>query len=104
MQRAAALDPSDHHYLERLGQSYIHARDVQSAIDTYERLYEVNRKRSDVLQVLLRLYGYNSDYAGVVRTLDRIETIEGDGEETALAKMQAYAQMGNQKAGYTGKC
>ena len=100
MQRAAALDPSDHHYLERLGQSYIHARDVQSAIDTYERLYEVNRKRSDVLQVLLRLYGYNSDYAGVVRTLDRIETIEGDGEETALAKMQAYAQMGNQKAEY----
>lgn len=98
MQRAAALDPSDHHYLERLGQSYIQNRDVQNAIDTYERLYEVNRKRTDVLQVLLRLYGYNSDYAGVVRTLDRLETIEGDGEEIALGKMAAYAQMGDEKA------
>ena len=94
MQKAAALAPDNDTYLERLGQTYLKTHKYDEAIDIYEQLADHNRHREDVLDVLQQLYHYKKDYPNLIATLDRIELIEGNSEETALAKMQIYSLQG----------
>ena len=100
MERAAALAPNNDNYLERLGQTYLKARDYDKAIDVYERLASHNLHRTDVLEVLQQLYHFKKDYNNLISTLDRIEIIEGNSEETALAKMQIYSMQGKKNEEY----
>lgn len=94
MEEAARLEPDNDTYLERLGQAYLKANNLDKGIETYERLAANNRHRTDVLGVLGQLYQYKKDYASLVTTIERVEVIDGVSEETALAKMQAYSLQG----------
>ena len=94
MEEAARLQPDNNTYLERLGQSYIKAHNLDKAIEVYERLADNNRNRTEVLAILGQLYQYKKDYPRLVSTIERIEVIDGVSEETALAKMQAYSLQG----------
>lgn len=98
MEEAARLQPANNTYLERLGQSYIKAHDLDRAIEVYEQLADNNRHRTEVLAILGQLYQYKKDYSRLVATIERIEVIDGVSEETALAKMQAYSLQGNKEA------
>lgn len=97
IEKAAALNPQNDVYQERVGQYYITESNYDRAIATYERLYDNHRTRFDVLSILLSLYHQKKDYPNIIRTLDRMEQLEGNNEDITLAKMQAYQQMDNDK-------
>ena len=49
-EKAAALDPDNTAYQEKLGQLYVTQKDYPDAIKAYERLYDSNKARTDVLR------------------------------------------------------
>ncbi len=98
--RAAALRPANDAYHERLAQWFLQSSDYGRAIDAYERLYANNKSRTDVLELLTRLYHVGKDYEGVVSAVSRIEQAEGLSEATTLTKMQAYQSMGKKQKAY----
>lgn len=97
IQMAAALDPSNTAYLERLGQGYIKTGNIKAAVDAYEKLATNSPERSDVLDILAELYAGLKDYDNMVRTIERIETLEGSTENTTLAKMRVYSLQGKKE-------
>lgn len=97
MRVAAELEPDNDIYLERLAEANINMQRFDDAISTYERLYDNNRERSDVLDMLLRLYAQNKDYDAMIRTINRIENVEGRSEQTALSRMRVYSLQGKKK-------
>lgn len=92
--KAAELNPQNDTYLERLGQYFISQREYEKGIDAYERLYEHHRDRTDVLQLLFRLYGTQNNFPKMIEMLNRVETVEGSSEQLTLTKMQVYEQQG----------
>ncbi len=99
-EKAAALDPDNTAYQEKLGQLYVTQKDYPDAIRAYERLYGSNKARTDVLQLLYQLYGSQNDYRKMISTLERLETVEGSNEQISLSKMQIYEQLGEKRKEY----
>ena len=97
MRKAVDLSPANNTYLERLAITFINSRQFKEAADTYEQLFQNNRSRSDVLNVLLQLYNQQRDYDKMLETLDRLERIEGNSEQLALARMRVYALQGDKE-------
>ena len=96
-EKAAALAPGNSTYQERIGQYLISQRQYEKAIDSYEQFYATHRDRSDVLMLLLRLYGTQNNYPKMIEMLDKIETQEGSSEQITLSKMQVYEQIGDKQ-------
>lgn len=96
-EKAAALSPGNSTYQERIGQYLISQRQYEKAIDSYEQFYATHRDRSDVLMLLLRLYGTQNNYPKMIEMLDKIETQEGSSEQITLSKMQVYEQTGDKQ-------
>ena len=63
-----------------------------------ERLCEKNHDRDDVLALLIQLYEQENDYDNAIRTLGRLETIEGKSERLSYAKSDLYTKKGDKKA------
>ncbi|MCD8282580.1 MAG: hypothetical protein LUC22_04930, partial [Prevotella sp.] len=97
LKRAVRLNPKNDAYHERIAQWFIQTQDYGKAIDAYEYLYANNKSRTDVLDLLIRLYQQKKDYNGMLRTLERYEQAEGISEETTLTKMQIYQQKGERQ-------
>ncbi len=100
LEQAAALNPDNDIYQERLGQYFLSVRDYAQAKTVYEQLASNKRQRTDVLQILLQLYQQDKDYRGMLRAINRIEDIEGQREEITLSKMRVYEMMGDKKAAW----
>lgn len=94
IKKATSLAPNNDDYLERLATSYLKAGQSEEAINAYEKLAANSPERSDILSILTQLYDRNRDYDGMLRTIQRIEDLEGSSEQTALAKMRVYALQG----------
>lgn len=93
-ERAAALQPKNNTYLERLGQFYINQAEYTRATNVYEQLFANNKSRADIVEILYRLY-YVGDYTDkMLEQLDRLETIEGASEKISLSRMQIYGKLG----------
>lgn len=97
VKKAAELDPGNNAYLERLGTGYVRTGNIPEAIKAYEKLSQNSPERSDVLDILSQLYGRQKDYDNIIRTIGRIEALEGSSEETALAKMSIYSLQGRKQ-------
>ena len=100
MEKAARLRPDNATYQEQLAQHYLNARQYDKATAVYEQLAENFRQRSDVLQMLIRLYQQNKNYDGMIDVINRIEEIEGANEEITLSKMRVYEMKGDKKAAW----
>ncbi len=98
--KAATLQPSNDTYQERLAEGYLNTGKYDKAIETYENLYSNNRSRSDVLGDLVQLYKQQKDYDGMLRTIRRIEQVEGESDQTAMMKMDVYELKGDEKNAY----
>ena len=98
--KAATLQPSNDTYQERLAEGYLNTGKYDKAIETYENLYSNNRSRSDVLGDLVQLYKQQKDYDGMLRTIRRIEQVEGESDQTAMMKMNVYELKGDEKNAY----
>lgn len=94
--RAASLAPDNYTFMEQQARGLIIAKDVDGAISGYENLYSKWHRRDD-LEMLLRLYDYNNDYQGLLKTLNRMETINGSSEQISLSKMHVYEQLGEKE-------
>ena len=98
IERAAALNPNNTTYLERLGQAYIGMGDFPQAIETYEKIFANTRDRDDVLNILIQLYDRQKDYDNMLRSIDRMESLEGSSEEITLARMRVLSMKGDKEA------
>ena len=98
IERAAALNPSNTTYLERLGQVYIGMGDFPQAIETYEKIFANTRDRDDVLNILIQLYDWQKDYDNMLRSIDRLESLEGSSEDITLARMRVLSKKGDKAA------
>jgi tetratricopeptide (TPR) repeat protein len=97
LMKAARLAPSNDTYQEYVARHYIENGDYDKAITAYENLYSNHRDRSDVLEILFQLYYRKKDYTNTLKTLDRLEQIDGSSEELSLLKMNVYEQRGDSK-------
>lgn len=100
METAARLSPHNDFYLERVAQYYTGTGKYDLAIYAFERLAANNHSRTDILNVLIRLYQQKKDYKNMVRTIERVEQIDGSSEEIALSKMRVYELMGDKKSAW----
>ena len=100
VERASQLSPENEIYQEQLAQHYMNARQYKEATAVYEQLVANNRKRTDVLEMLIRLYQQDKDYDGMLRAVGRIEEIEGSNEELTLSKMRIYEMKGDKKSAW----
>lgn len=100
LKKANSLDPENDEFAERLGQYYLSQNMIDEGTRVYERLADMNRDRSDFLEILTRIYQYKKDYPKMLETLNRIEVVEGQSENLTLSKMQVYSSMGDEKGAY----
>lgn len=100
LEKAASLRPDNDTYQEQVAQFYIGVGDYVKATDAYERLYSTNRDRTDVLNILLKLYKQQNNHAMMLNTIARIEQLEGESEQLSLSKMNVYEMMGDSKNAY----
>lgn len=100
LETAALLRPDNDTYQEKVAQFYIGTGNFDKAIETYERLYAVQRDRSDVVNILVQLYKQQKNYDKMLDAIDRLEQIEGESEQFALARMSVYELKGDAKKAY----
>jgi len=94
MKKAVALRPDNATYRERLAIGYINNSKYAEAREVYEGLCKNDPSRTDVLRILLKLYGIEKDYDNMIGVIERIEEQDGATEQTALAKMSVYSAQG----------
>lgn len=100
LQHAAALNPQNSTYQENVAQNYINFRQFDKAIVAFEKLYENNRDRSDVLNVLIQLYQHEKNYDMMLDATNRLELMEGNSEDMTLAKIRIYEMKGDKKSAF----
>ena len=100
LERAARLQPANDTYQESVAATYIQQRDYDSAIKAYENLYSHYRERTDILDILVRLYGAKKDYTRMLSTIERIEKIDGESDELTFMKMNVYEMRHDTKNAY----
>ena len=98
IEKAAALEPLNSTYQETLANAYINMRQYDKAAEVLETLYDKHKDRDDVLGVLIQLYEEQHDYEAAIKTLTKLETMEGKSERLSYAKSNFYTQLGNKKA------
>ena len=98
IEKAASIEPMNATYQENLANTYINLRQYDKAAAVLERLYDQHREREDVLGILIQLYEEQHDYEAAIKTLTKLETIEGKSERLSYAKSNFYTQLGDKKA------
>lgn len=98
IEKALALEPTNSTYQETLANTYINLRQYDKAATVLEDLYNKHHDRDDVLGVLVQLYEEQHDYEAAIKTLTKLETVEGKSERLSYAKSNFYTQLGDKKA------
>ena len=96
--RAAELEPDNATYQETVAQSYIAHRDFEKAIGVMEQLYEQDKSREDLLEMLFELYQQTDNTEKAIEILNRLEAVEGKSERLSYAKSEIYTKQGNKEA------
>lgn len=96
--KAADLEPDNSTYLETLAKAYVTNDKDSLAIGTLEKIVEKETGRIDILEMLVQLYQNRADYDNTIKTLDRLETLEGKNERLTYAKSEIYSLTGDKKA------
>ncbi len=96
--KAADLEPDNSTYLETLAKAYVTNDNDSLAIGTLEKIVEKETGRIDILEMLVQLYQKRADYDNTIKTLNRLETLEGKNERLTYAKSEIYSLTGDKKA------
>ncbi len=99
LHRAVELEPRNLYYKETLATHLANTAHYAEAIALFEEIAEANPS-ADPLNTLVWLYKNNADYGGVIRTLNRIEQIEGTSEQLSLEKFQTYIALKDDEHAY----
>lgn len=97
--RAVALDSGNKFYKETLGRLYAGKGDYGKSLEIYE---DLARQEPSVayLSMLVSLYEAKEDFQGAIRTLDRLEQLEGKDESYSIEKFKIYTQQGDDERAY----
>ncbi len=98
--KAVSLDSDNFWYKQTLAALYEDDENYKKAISLYEEMVKKYPDRSDILMLLTDLYNKNDDHANVVRSLDRLETLEGKSEQISMEKFRQYLTMGQKEKAY----
>ena len=96
--KAAELEPDNATFLETVAQSYIRQAEYEKAIPVMERLYNQDKSREELLEMLFELYQQTDNNDKAIETLNRLEAAEGKSERLSYAKSEIYTKTGDKKA------
>ena len=96
--KAAELEPDNATFLETVAQSYISQAEYEKAIPVVERLYDQDKSREELLEMLFELYQQTDNTDKAIETLNRLEAAEGKNERLSYAKSEIYTKTGNKDA------
>lgn len=99
LRQAVRHAPWNTDYKEMLANHLANKGDYKAAITIYEGLAE-EKPTVERLSVLTSLQEAAADYAGAVRTLDRLEQLEGRNEAYSIEKFKIYNAMGDKARAY----
>lgn len=100
LKKAVRLAPDNYWYRETLATSYNKANDIENAVAVLEEMSVKYPGNTEVLGILEALYNRKQDYKNVIKTLDKIELIEGKSEQLSIEKFRTYFQMKDEESAY----
>ena len=99
LQRAAELEPDNLYYKETWAAFLANNAQFREAIRLYEDIAEAE-PNAENLSTLVWLYSESGDYAGVIRSIERIEQIEGRSEQLSIEKFHTFIAMKDTERAY----
>lgn len=96
---ASRLEPSNLSYKETLAIYLANTGKFEEATKLYEDIVEARHSVED-LATLIWLYKQSGDFHGSIRTLERLERLEGKSEQLSLEKFQTYLAMKDSEHAY----
>lgn len=99
LHRAVEIEPTNLYYKETLAAYLANSSRYRESIRLYEEIAEAQLS-SETLATLEWLYKTDGDYAGAIRTLERLEKFEGKSEQLSLEKFQTYLAMKDNEHAY----
>ncbi len=97
MERAVGIDQDNYWLKQSLVSLYITQKRDDEAIRLLEDMARQYPAKTDVLLMLVDMHKLREDYAGVVKTLDRLELLEGKSESLSMEKFRNYMLMKDEK-------
>ena len=99
LRKAARIDAGNLTYKETLAIYLANNAKFHEAIQLYEEIAE-KRLSTETLATLIWLYKQSGDYAGAIRTIDRLERLDGKSEALSMEKFQTYLAMKDDEHAY----
>ena len=99
LHKAVRLAPGNAHYKETLGTFLANSARFREAIQLYEEVAEAHTS-PETLATLVWLYKQSGDYAGAIRTIERLEQADGRSEALSMEKFQTYLAMKDDEHAY----
>lgn len=93
LKKAVRLDDHNFWYKQTLAAYYQNKREWVKAIAVYEDMASLFPSRLEPLLSLVSLYNQTKSYPEVVKTLDRLELLDGKSEQLSMEKFRTYLMM-----------
>ena len=100
LKQAVRSDESNFWYKQTLAAWYQGKRDLPKAIAVYEDMTRLFPSRLEPLIALADLYNQTKSYQEVIKTLNRLEELDGKSEQISMEKFRIYLQMNNQEQAF----
>ena len=100
LEQAARLDSDNFWLKQALVQLYVGQHRQEDAIRQLESMTSQYPRRSDLLFMLADMYQRTENYEALVRTIDRIELLEGKSEQLSMDKFRAYVGMKDEERAF----
>lgn len=100
LEKAAALDSDNFWLKQALVNLYVGQHRNDDTVHQLEQMTRQYPERSDLLLMLAEMYQRGENYEALVRTLDRVELLEGKSEQLSLEKFHAYHSMGDERRAF----
>lgn len=93
LRKAMKAEPSNYWYKETLAAYYQKKGDNEKAIEVVEDMATQSPSRLEPLMALVDMYNRAQDYEKVIRTLNRLELLDGKSEQISMEKFRIYLAM-----------
>lgn len=101
LKRAVETDPDNFWYHQTLAAYYQRKGNFPAAISAYEDMACRFSSRLEPLLALTELYNRTKDYRQVIRTLNRLEALDGKSEQISMEKFRMYLAMDDDEQAFT---
>lgn len=100
LKQAVRLDEDNFWYKQTLATYYQRKHDLPKAVAAYEDMARLFPSRLEPLIALVELYSQTKSYEEVVKTLNRLEELDGKSEQISMGKFRMYLLMNNQEQAF----